>query len=197
MMQQQADFDLTQHAFNSGRTNDADKNLRVMFSTFPQIDQDASTKEGRPIYKEVPYITIMIPGERDVVHRAAWQKDYDRFPMQHQAFLNKQNQDVASGTPLKLLPWMTAAQVKELEFFNCYTVEQLAKLADSRAGNFMGIQALKQRAKDYLVAAKESAPLLTIRAEIEKKDSELAAAMNALNEQAKRIKALEDALVKK
>lgn len=195
-MRQEAEFSLTEQAFGT-RTNDADKNLRVHFSYFPEPDQEASAKEGRPIFREVPYITIMVPGERDVVHRAAWQKDFDRFPMQWAAFLNKKDQDKASGTPLQLLTWMTASQVKELEYFNCYTVEQLANLNDSAAQRFMAIQGLKQRAKDYLAASKEQAPLLTIRAEIEKKDAELAAANNALNDQAKRIKALEDALLKK
>lgn len=196
MLRAEADMNLTQQAFE-GVTNEHDKRLRVTFSLFPQIDQEASTKEGRPIYTEVPYITIMVPGERDVVHRAAWERDYNRFPMQWAAFNNKKDQDAVSGTPLKLIPWLSSAQVKELEFFNCYTVEQLANLADSAAAKFMGIQALKQRAKDYVIAAKEAAPLLTIRAEIDKKDQELAAANNALKEQGARIAELERAIIKK
>ena len=35
-----------------------------------------------------------------------------------------------------------------------------------------GFQALKQRAKDYVATTKEQAPLMQMRAEIEKKDSE-------------------------
>ncbi len=195
-MRQEADYSMTADAFQGlgGAMNDQDKRLRVNFAPFPQINQEKSAAEGRPIFDDVLYITIMVPGERDVVHRAAWQRDYDRFPMQYSAYLNKKDQDVGSGTPLKLLTWLTNAQVKELEFFNCYTVEQLANLADSAAAKFMGIQALKQRAKDFLVASKEAAPLLTIRAEIEKKDQQLAAQDQALTEQGNRIKALEKAL---
>jgi hypothetical protein len=195
----EADFNMTADAFrgmNGAQMDDQDKRLRVHFSPFPQINQEKSAAEGRPIYDDVLYITIMVPGERDVVHRAAWQKDYDRFPLQFAAYNNRKDQDVHSGTPLKLLTWLTNAQVKELEFFNCYTVEQLASLADSAASKFMGIQSLKQRAKDFLVAAKEAAPLLTIRAEIEKKDEQLEAATNALKEQGARIKALEELISK-
>lgn len=179
-----------------GQFNEADKRLRVNFGYFPQINQAKSAAEGRPIYDEIVYVTIMVPGERDVVHRPAWEKDYGRFPMQYQAFLNKKDQDASSGTPLKSVTWLSAAQQKELEFFNCYTLEQLANLADSSASKFMGIQALKTRAKDFIAAAKEAAPLLLIRAEIEKKDEKLAAQDVALSEQGKRIAALE-ALISK
>lgn len=177
-----------------GRVDEADKRLRVNFSLFPQMNQAKSTAEGRPMYDEILYVTIMVPGERDVVHRPAWEKDYSRFPMQYSAFLNKKDQDATSGTPLKLLTWLTSGQVKELEFFNCYTVEQLANLNDSSATKFMGIQALKRRANDYLTASKEAAPLLIIRAEIDKKDQELAASAQALAEQGARIKALEETI---
>lgn len=194
----EADFATTQDAFSGlgGQVNEHDKRLRVHFGNFPQINQAKSSQEGRPVYDDVVYVTIMVPGERDVVHRAAWEKDYQRFPLQWAAFQNKKDQDSHSGTPLRLLTWLTGAQVKELEFFNCYTVEQLANLADSSASRFMGIQALKQRAKDFLVASKEAAPLLMIREEIEKKDLELQAANNALSDQGARIKALEDTIKK-
>jgi hypothetical protein len=196
-MRAEADYAMTDQAMGGmSQVSDADKRLRVHFGLFPQINQAKSTAEGRPIYDEVTYVTIMVPGERDVVHRPAWGKDYNRFPMQHQAFLNKKDQDASSGTPLKMVTWLSAAQVKELEFFNCYTLEQLANLADSAASKFMGIQALKVRAKDFIKAAAEAAPLLLIRAEIDKKDEELAAANNALSEQGKRIAALEQIIQK-
>lgn len=196
-MRAEADYGLTDQAMGGpSQYNEADKRLRVNFSLFPHINQAKSATEGRPIYDQIPYVTIMVPGERDVVHRPAWEKDYSRFPMQYQAFLNKKDQDASSGTPLKELSWLSAAQVKELEFFNCYTVEQLANLADSSASKFMGIQALKTRANDFLKAAKDAAPLLTIRAEMDKKQQELDAANNALADQGKRIKALEDLISK-
>lgn len=196
MMRAEADYGLTEQAFNQQPQNDQDKRLRVNFGLHPQINQEKSAAEGRPIYDEIEYVTIMVPGERDVVHRAAWERDFQRFPLQYAAFKNKRNQDAASGTPLAVLTWLTSAQVKELEFFNCFTVEQLANLADSSASRFMGIQALKQRAKDYVTAAKEAAPLTAMRAEMDKKDQDLAAANNAITEQGARIKALEAAIAK-
>lgn len=197
-MRAEADYSMTDQAMGgSAQMNEADKRLRVHFGFFPHINQTKSAVEGRPIYDEIVYVTIIVPGERDVVHRPAWEKDYNRFPLQYQAFLNKKDQDAGSGTPLSVLTWLTAAQKKELEFFNCYTVEQLANLADSAASKFMGIQALKVRANDFLKAAKEAAPLLTMRAEMDKKDEQLSAANSALVDQGRRIKALEDLISKK
>lgn len=173
---------LADYAGGNRQAGNGDERLRVQFSTFPQINEDKSAQEGRPIFDEKEYITIMVPGERDVVHRAVWAKDLQRFPLQYQAFKNKQNQDTASGTPLKMVTWLTPGQVKELEFFNCHTVEQLANMADSAASKFMAIQRLKTLAKDYLKAAKEAAPLTAMRDELDKRDSQIAALQNQMAE---------------
>jgi hypothetical protein len=190
MRMAEAEYNLTAQAMESGQQSAHDKRLRVQFGMYPQIDQAATIKEARPIYKDAEYITIMVPGERDIVHRAAWQKDYDRFPEQYAAFKNKQNQDIASGTPLKLLTWLTIGQVKELEYFNCYTVEQLANMPDSTAQKFLQINKLKQLAKDYLVAAKEQAPLTAMRAALDERDGQIAAMKKQMDAMSAKLDAL-------
>lgn len=191
----EAPYDLTALAF--GKTDASDEKLVVQFSMYPHPDTEATAKEGRPIYKDREYIMILVPGDKEsVVHRPSWEKDRHRFPKQYQAFRNKQTQESANGTPLRAVGFLSLGQIKELEFFNCYTVEQLANLPDSGARNFMGIQKLKQIANDYLTMAKEVAPLTAIRAEMDKKQSELDAANVALAEQGNRIKALESAIAK-
>jgi hypothetical protein len=187
-----AEYELTAQAldasYNPDRRNPDDR-LRVQFSTFPEIDQAATAKEGRPIFKEAIYINVMVPGERDIVHRRAWEKDFERFPRQYSAFMNKQNQDLVSGTPLKIVPWLTLGQVKELEFFNCYTLEQLANMPDSQASKFMQIQKLKQLAKDHLQAAKEAAPLTAMRAEMDEKDNRISTMEKQIQDLIRAVKA--------
>ncbi len=191
----EAPYDLTAAAFEKG--DKSDERLLVQFSMYPHPDRDATAKEGRPMFKEVLYVMIMVPGDKDsIVHRPAWEKDFQRFPRQYQAFQNKKAQESVAGTPLRSVGFLTLGQIKELEYFNCYTVEQLANMSDANTSKFIGIQKLKQLANDFLTAAKEAAPLTAIRAEIEKRENELAAANNAINEQSARIKALE-ALVAK
>lgn len=189
-----AEYDLTAMAMDpqARMRENPDNRLRVSFFMHPEQDMDQSAKEGRPIFVEKEYIQIMVPGERDVVVRPAWQRDFDRFPQQYLAFKAKKDQDVVSGTPLNVLTFLSKAQVKELEYFNCVTVEQLASMPDSTAQKFMQINKLKQLAKDYLQAAKETAPLTAMRAEMDSKDNRISALerqvsdlVNALKEQQK------------
>lgn len=186
---QEASYEMTHAAM--AKTTD-DERLLVTFAMSPHIDQAESDKQGRPIYTEKEYVTIMVPGDKEsIVNRPAWDKDRLRFPKQYAAFKNKQDQAAVSGTPLKLMPWLTLGQIKELEYFNCHTVEQLANMPDSHTIKFMALNKFKQLAKDYLQAAKEAAPLTAMRAEIDKKDSQLAAAMQQVQALAKRLEVLE------
>lgn len=193
MQIQEASMEMTGMALDKDPNQfKGDENLRVQFSKQPHFNPDKSNAEGRPIYDETTYVTIIVPGQQDIVFRKAWRQDYDRFAKQYAAFLNNTNQDAASGTPLKVLTWLTQSQVKELEFFNVYTVEQLANMPDSTAGRFMALQQLKTRAKDYLVAAKEQAPLTAIRAELDEKDNKIEVMQRQLNELLARIGEMED-----
>jgi hypothetical protein len=171
----EADYSMTEQAMDPGarfRQNPDDR-LNVKFSMMPVEDEKASAEAGRPIFTEKLFVTIIVPGERDVVIRQAWQGDFDRFPRQYAAFKNGQNQDAVSGTPLKIVPWLSQSQVKELEYFNCHTVEQLAELADTHAHRFQQINKLRTLARDFLQAAKEAAPLTAMRAELDKRDNEI------------------------
>lgn len=191
----EATYDATKMAFdqqNGVRQEDEDKRLLVLFSIRPHQNKEKSLLEGRPIYDEREFVTIMVPGDKDtVIDRPATDMDKDRFSRQYAAFKNKNSQEAASGTPLKAMTFLTAGQIKELEFFNCHTVEQLADLADNHAQRFMGIQQLKRMAQDFLRAAKEQAPLTAMRAELDQKDQELSEAKAAINELAERLKILE------
>lgn len=171
---------------------DADKSLFVQFNYEPHLNQTKSNAEGRPIYEEREYILIMVPGDKDsVVHRPMMDLDKARFADRYKRWKDKVGDGTTEGTPLKVVTWMTASQVKELEYFNCYTVEQLAGMADTHAQKFMGMMDLRQKARDFVAAAKASAPLAALREEITVKDNQLAAALKAIEEQGQRIAELE------
>jgi hypothetical protein len=179
------------------KQSEADKALYVQFNYEPHLSQSKTNLEGRPIYEEREYILIMVPGDKDsIVHRPMSEMDRARFSERYRNWKNKVGNDTSEGTPLKMVPWLNSAQVRELEYFNCYTLEQLAAMADQHVQKFMGMVGLRQRARDFVAAAKEQAPLAQIRAEIEKKDDQLAAALKAIEEQSVRIKLLEDTLGK-
>lgn len=159
------DYDYTVHTTNKG-----DEALLVRFYMDLLQDMEASKKEGRPIYKEVEWIDIRIPGNKDnIVIRPVRPGDKTRFPRHYQLFQNRMAgaKEELVGTPLSLWPQVTVAQIKEFEYFNIRTVEQLAAIPDSAASKFPGINQLKQKAEEYLAMAAKKAPLAKMRNEIE------------------------------
>ena len=159
------DYDYTIHTTNKG-----DEALLVKFYMDLLQDMEASKKEGRPIYKEVEWIDIRIPGNKDnVVIRPVRPNDKTRFPRHYQLFQSRMAgaKEELVGTPLSLWPVVTVAQIKEFEYFNIRTVEQLAAIPDSAASKFPGINQLKQKAEEYLALAAKKAPLSKMRNEIE------------------------------
>lgn len=156
----EADFDLTQSAMQSGNPNrfGGDDRLRVRFYLHPKLNSARSEAEGRPIYEEIPYVEIMTPGNKDnIIQRPATDLDKQRFAERYRQFQAREDQERVEGTLLSEWPGITRGQVEELKFFQIQTVEQLAVLSDSNSQNIMGVQMLKQKAREYLENAKESA----------------------------------------
>jgi hypothetical protein len=140
---------------NSGA---GDETLAVKFYLAPLQNQQKSKEEGRPIFEDKEFIKIMIPGSKsNVIDRVARQTDVARFPEHYKRFKLRTDQNLIEGTRLEEWPGITRGQCEELKFFNVFTVEQLANLAASSAGNIMGIQALKTKAAVYLDSSKENA----------------------------------------
>lgn len=136
-----------------------DGKLHVRFFSKPKYNPDKSAEENRPIYEDTVYVEIMMPGDKNniIVRPAASMRDDLRFPKHYEQF-QKGQQDQMVGTPLKVLPFLSEAQVEELAYFKVRTVEQLADLSDSVS--FMGAQEMKKRAKAFLEASKGGDVLL-------------------------------------
>lgn len=178
---------MTQRAME-GRS--ADDRLMIKFETFPHPNETKSLEAGHPIYEDKEYITIIVPGDKtSIVHRPVWAQDKERFARQYAQFKQGLEQ-IEVGLPLKLWGAITLSQAKEFEYFNIKTVEQLANMSDGNGANIMGFNGLKQRAKDYLAQTKEQQPLLEMRAEMEKKDIEIATLANSFNELSLQVKEL-------
>lgn len=181
----EADYGMTENAFLGGEPNARfaeDSKLFVTFFKHPQEDKVESLKEGRPIYKEVDYVRIMVPGDKDsIVVRPARILDKQRFQKQFDAY-EAGEKEYLDGMPLKAWPMVTRGQVEELKYFGCHTVEQLADLADIHVQKFMGMGTLKEQAKAYIQAAKDNAPLVQLNAAVEAKDAEIAALQEAVDD---------------
>lgn len=183
---QEAEYGITEAAMAS--SNNGDDQLLVRFFMRPLQNAAKSKEAGRPIYDEVPYVSIKQPGQKDSeVVAPARDRHKQRFPRHWQAFESRESQDAITGTPLEEWSGITRAVVEELKFFNIRTVEQLAGLSDANAQNIMGIQALKQRASDWLESSDSEAAALALRESNQKIEMLLA----VVEEQNAKIAALE------
>jgi len=159
-----------------------DSNLFVRFFYHPHLNKVKTQEAGRPIYDDREYVEIIVPGDRNnTVNRPTRDLDKQRFAKLYRAFLDGAKQRV-TGTPLESWPALNRSQVEELKHFRIYTVEQLAKVPDNLKQQFMGINALQQKAIDFIDAAQGSAQTTQFREELDQKDSQIAALNEALRD---------------
>jgi len=159
--------------FEQDQQYEDDKRLFVQFFLEPKQDMIASEREGRPIYREIPCIRIMTPGSRDVMVQKVTESYKRRFPKQWERFEKLQEQ-VVDGTPLEQVPWLSVGIIAELKAVNCHTLEALAGMSDNAMSKMMGMMGFRQKAQNFLAAAKETAPFTQMQAQIEARDNEIA-----------------------
>lgn len=113
-----------------------------------------SEKEGRPIFREIPFIRIQHPGDRNNVLETKVTDHYkQKYAREWREFEARGANEVV-GTPLSQWPPMTKSQVKEAEFFGVRTVEQLAAVNDNAIQKIgMGWRELRTKAQTFLGAA--------------------------------------------
>lgn len=180
----EADMGMTQFAMEESQRSgfDQDSKLFVHFYMHPHPDKEATAREGRPIFTSREYVSIIVPGDKlNIVRRPASDMDKRRFATKYAAF-KAGNEQIANGTPLESVPWITREQVEELKYFHIRTLENLAELADSHAQRFMGIHKLRQKARDAIALAKENAPALRLAEETRKKDEQIAVLQKQIND---------------
>jgi hypothetical protein len=169
---QTANFDAND--FNDRAQQKADEGLLVKFFVKAIPDTVATAEQGRPIFMDVEYIDIRIPGKRDSICRAARMSDIERFRAHYDAFKNRTAlSPELVGTPLIEWPLMTRSQAEEMAFANVKTVEQLVAMSDGAASNFMGLQSLRAKAREWLIIAKEGKAAADMKSELEKRDEEI------------------------
>lgn len=175
----EAEYGLTEGAMTNNRYA-ADATLAVRIFELSVQDQEESEKEGRPIFKMVPYIEIIQPGNKDnITVTPCRQAERTRFPAHWEKWKNRtSNAEILVGTPLAEWPGCTRAQADELSFFNVKTVEQLANLADTNTRNMLGIVMLREKAKKYLETSSSLANL-ELLAEVRRENAAMKAQLEA------------------
>lgn len=168
---------------------DRDK-LFVTFDLYQRRNEAKSDAEGRPVYDDVEYVRIIVPGDKqNEVHRPATEADKRSWPRQYAAFRDGAR-EAQTGTPLKEWPAINASLVKELAHFHVHTVEQLANLSDANITQMGPIRSWVEKAKDYIAKAAGNAPMEKMRSELMEKDNQIQAQAKQLAELTKRLEEL-------
>ncbi len=144
----------------------AESHLFVQFYTDAVELRAESEKQGRPIFKDMPFVRIIVPGDtNNIIERVADETDKHRFP---NAWAKYQNSEAKAneGTPLEQWPQITRSLLKECKYFEIHTVEALSNISDAHVAKLgMGFGELRTKAKAWLEAAAGTAQITAQAAE--------------------------------
>ena len=157
--------------------------MRVFFHTKQVKHNFRSEQEKRPIYVEKIFITQLVPGDnRLVIDRPMREMDKEEFPREWAAWENKKA-NLVIGTPLDAWPIISDTQKAEFRALNIFTIDQFASLPDSAAEKIMSFNDLREKARAFLNAGKDSELLAKVRAEADARAKAQDAEMQALRAQ--------------
>jgi len=172
----------------------SDPKAFVRFHLLPKQNEAKSAEAGRPIFEDVEYVEIIVPGNetnRPVLKVTVIERQ--RFAQQYRRWKESGVSDYNEGTPLTEVPWITRSQVEELAFARIKTLEQLAGVSDTVCQRMMGLTELRRKALDTMARAEAEAPFSKIQAQLDALVAANAALQGVVDEQATKIKELEDA----
>lgn len=163
-----------------------DKNDPLVVPVFKihTTKNDAKSRDaGRPIYDDMEVVEVRFAGDRNkvsvfpalaicgevqdedgntrkITYAERWSDQYKRF--------KAKAQQIAEGTPVDELPFLTQAKRAELKALSIYTAEALAALDGQPLKNLgQGGRDLKNQAQAYLDNASGSANVTRMAAELE------------------------------
>lgn len=151
-----------------------DRGLFVEFSIEAVLQPFESEKQGRPIYKDTPYVTIHFPGDKTKKFVGPVEDQHrERFPRQWAAF-EAQEAQAPEGMPVTEWAPLTRSQAQELKAINIHTVEQLAAMPDS-ACTWLGSRDLRTKAQTWLESAAGHSQEAHLQQQLAQRDAQIAA----------------------
>ena len=167
-----------------------EKNVYATFSIEPVHMEFKSNEAGRPIYEDREFVRIFVAGDsKSEVYRQVEASDKERFAEQYRRFKENAGDDAQLvGTPLEQWPAVSRSLVAEFAALKIRTVEQLADLSDTGVQAFgMGGQEWRNKARAYLLAAKDGAAAIALQSALDKRDEEIAMLRGQIKELATRM----------
>ena len=143
--------------------------MAVFFHAVQVQNNFKTMTEKRPIFEEKIFLKKLVPGDSTlVVDRPMREQDIEEYPIEWARFEQKKEQRV-SGTPIDVWSAISETQKAEFKALHIFTIDQFAQLADSVGNKIMGFNDLRDKARAFIAAAKDSAVFDKIRAETDAK----------------------------
>ena len=143
--------------------------MAVFFHAVQVQNNFKTMTEKRPIFEEKVFLKKLVPGDSTlVVDRPMREQDVEEYPIEWARFEQKKEQRV-SGTPIDVWSAISETQKAEFKALHIFTIDQFAQLADSVGNKIMGFNDLRDKARAFIAAAKDSAVFDKIRAETDAK----------------------------
>lgn len=128
------------------------KGANVRFFNAYQENRIKSQEAGRPIFDEIPSISIQYPGMDETVRKIE-PRDIQAYPELYKAFQSG-NEPVQDGTPLAEWTLLPGSAMRELQYLGFKTVEQLCDANDDVKRRMGPLAQYVKKAKDWIDAAK-------------------------------------------
>ena len=171
--------------------------MAVFFHTVQVQNNFKTMTEKRPIFEEKIFLKKLVPGDSTlVVDRPMREQDVEDYPIEWARFEQKKEQKV-SGTPIEVWSAISETQKAEFKALHIFTIDQFAQLADSVGNKIMGFNDLRDKAKAFIAAAKDSAVFDKIRAETDAKPAQQEEEMAQLRELVEQLSAKKSGRPKK
>lgn len=153
-------------------------------------DPIETEKQGRPIYKCIPSISIQWPGGDETV-RAIEPQDKIEYPA-HWAAYQSQQEPPTQGTPLTEWSMLPRTYQLELAAIGIKTVEQLAFISDEVKRRIGPLQKYCKIAKEWLESAGEGqTQIVALKEQLEREEKRSKKLEEQLELALQRIEALE------
>jgi len=153
-------------------------------------NREKTLKEGRPIFDEIPSISIQWPGQDETVRRIEPQDMHD-YPELYARF-KAGSEPVTEGTPLAEWAMMSGSAMRELQYLGFKTVEQLAVATDDVKRKLGPLSKFVKLAKDWLEAANSTQnDVAKMKQQLEKAEARAAALEHKLELFMQRVEANE------
>lgn len=143
----------------------------VKFFNAYNENKEKSLAQGRPIFDEIPSISIQWPGGDETVRKIEPQ-DVEEYPELYARF-KAGSEPVSDGLPLSEWPPMTGSAMRELNYLGFKTVEQLSNANDEVKRRMGPLVKFVKLATDWLQAAKsDESEIVRLRQLLEREEAQ-------------------------